>query len=686
MEAAAAQLSAWMGASAVVATLLALVAALAGRWVRRPAILHAMWALVLVRLVTPPLLSIPLVPARFSPTAVPAPLSAEIPLAVRDAGAVGSARLAVGPTGDAVRPRVMAPALLAVSLAGSLWVVALAAYRARRFRELLRGIRPATGDLAAAARRAARDLGLPPARLPRLGLVNAAVPPMLWIDGRELLLLMPEGLVRRLSDQGRELLLAHELAHVARRDHWMRLVELAATAVFWWLPVTWWARRALRRAEERACDERVLAARPASNRAYAEALLETVSLLARRPTPPLPAGATGAAPIRDLEQRFQEILMMRRRSDLSRPARHTLLALAALSLAVFPGAAEQDERSTVPVPRPRPSAEAAPAPGAPRPLPRAQESPDAAPAPSEPRRAVPLRGSSDATGDDERERIELESRLRQLELERLELERRHAEAAASLELSRMEQRVRELERSDREAEARRVSSQMEHRQAQLALQQRHMQARAEHTARVGALQMRAAELQLELQRDGRDRESADRLGDELRVVHEQIEAASGDRRRLEMEMAEALESLEAERRERERAWLETLEGPERERVEQERRHLERERARRRDASERERAAHRDELEARRRTRGTREEAAYRDAERERERRARGDAETEGRELDERQRAERARLEELLAAKTRELADLEAAGYVGAPVDRLKREIDEIHAALGQLRP
>ena len=41
--------------NAAIAGVLALAAALVGRFVRRPALTHAMWLLVLLKLVTPPL-------------------------------------------------------------------------------------------------------------------------------------------------------------------------------------------------------------------------------------------------------------------------------------------------------------------------------------------------------------------------------------------------------------------------------------------------------------------------------------------------------------------------------------------------------------------------------------------------------------------------------------------------------
>src|SRR5262245_8205801 len=62
-------------ANAVCAGLLALLALAAGRVCRRPAVMHGLWLLVLVKLVTPPLFSLPLrvLPPEAPPEATAAP-------------------------------------------------------------------------------------------------------------------------------------------------------------------------------------------------------------------------------------------------------------------------------------------------------------------------------------------------------------------------------------------------------------------------------------------------------------------------------------------------------------------------------------------------------------------------------------------------------------------------------------
>src|SRR5438046_913360 len=58
--------------NAVAATALALVAAALGRIARRPALAHALWLLVLLKLLTPPLVWLPL-PGRPAPEPGPPP-------------------------------------------------------------------------------------------------------------------------------------------------------------------------------------------------------------------------------------------------------------------------------------------------------------------------------------------------------------------------------------------------------------------------------------------------------------------------------------------------------------------------------------------------------------------------------------------------------------------------------------
>ena len=104
--------------------------------------------------------------------------------------------------------------------------------------------------------------------------------------------LHPADLLARLDADQRDALLAHELAHVGRRDHWVRWAELVAVCLYWWYPLAWWARRRLQAHEEECCDAWVAA--ELSPRAYATAILETIDFLSGAAVPAMTSAAGGA--------------------------------------------------------------------------------------------------------------------------------------------------------------------------------------------------------------------------------------------------------------------------------------------------------------------------------------------------------------------------------------------------------
>ena len=61
-----------------------------------------------------------------------------------------------------------------------------------------------------------------------------------------------------LDEVQRQNVLAHEQAHLARRDHWWKPLGFALLAVYWFNPVLWLAYALLCRDIELACDERVI--------------------------------------------------------------------------------------------------------------------------------------------------------------------------------------------------------------------------------------------------------------------------------------------------------------------------------------------------------------------------------------------------------------------------------------------
>jgi beta-lactamase regulating signal transducer with metallopeptidase domain len=362
--------------NAVGATVLALVAAGVGLVCRRPALRHTLWLLVLLRLLVPPLWDVqlltgpipqsdvaPEVGRFFKPSGRIENPSHEPALPLPDDPESAPAA-APDPPAPVTRTD-WRPVVLVLWLAGSLLWWLLAAVRLRRFSRLLRYARPAPPALQEQARGLADRLGL--ARCPGVWLLPAPVSPMLWALAGRPRLLLPAALWEHLDAEQQDTLLAHELAHLRRRDHWVRRLELVVLGLYWWHPVAWWARRELHEAEEQCCDAWVVWALPSAARAYATALLETVTFLSRS-RPALPATASGAGRVRPLKRRLTMILRGTPSRTLTWGGVLAVAALAALLLPLWPTWAE--------------------APGGPPPEPE-QRPPGTGLPPAEPARAAP---------------------------------------------------------------------------------------------------------------------------------------------------------------------------------------------------------------------------------------------------------------------------------------------------------
>lgn len=88
-------------------------------------------------------------------------------------------------------------------------------------------------------------------------------------------MLVPLHFERHYSAEEREFVLAHERAHLRRRDTLVNGLGALWLCVFWYNPVMFWAVRLLRFDQDLACDAAVLAAAGKGRRGrYAEALLK----------------------------------------------------------------------------------------------------------------------------------------------------------------------------------------------------------------------------------------------------------------------------------------------------------------------------------------------------------------------------------------------------------------------------
>jgi len=387
---------------------MAVVVALVAAWVAgrksHPALAHALWLLVFIKLLTPPLVTLPvpflstgedtravaflstgedtravaamelnggrdrslqaesdrqLVESQHDPANLDTPdtqFASETENSLPHAASARETASPSGPPPGAGAVRVeSAPteqswfwAVLRVRglvaiiwIGGSLLWLGVAVSQAWRICRVLAFARPAPRELLEEVRQLARHLNLP--RCPKVYLASGPISPMVWPIGRQVRILLPTELLDQLSPDERSTVLVHELAHVRRRDHWIRFVEFVGTVLYWWHPVVWWARLRLRRAEEECCDAWVVNTLPDSAQTYAAALLKAVDVFSQLPKrrPILDPIGNAAATTRLLERRLTMIYRHGTPLHLGRAWGVFLLLLAALVLPIVPGRASR---------------------------------------------------------------------------------------------------------------------------------------------------------------------------------------------------------------------------------------------------------------------------------------------------------------------------------------------------------
>jgi bla regulator protein BlaR1 len=116
------------------------------------------------------------------------------------------------------------------------------------------------------------------------------------------ILLLPAGIVERLTTRHMEAVLAHEFCHVRRRDNLTAAMHMLVEAIFWFHPLVWWIGARLVAERERACDEDVLRL-GSEPHVYAEAILNVCKHYLESPLVCV-SGITGS----DLKERFNAIM------------------------------------------------------------------------------------------------------------------------------------------------------------------------------------------------------------------------------------------------------------------------------------------------------------------------------------------------------------------------------------------
>lgn len=157
-------------------------------------------------------------------------------------------------------------------------------------------------------------------------------------------ILVPAAALCRLSPEQMEAVLAHELAHLVRRDALMNLLASLAEVALFYHPAAWWLLARIRRERENCCDDLAVAA-CGSARLYAEALLRL-----EEARPGLRAGVL-AAREGDLIARVRRLIQPRNGECLEwRAVLSSLVALVVVAAAATAVTASQNQLPAPPQP------------------------------------------------------------------------------------------------------------------------------------------------------------------------------------------------------------------------------------------------------------------------------------------------------------------------------------------------
>lgn len=193
-------------------------------------------------------------------------------------------------------------------------------------------------------------------------------------------ILLPQAVIAGRTEQQLEPLLAHEMVHVRRGDLWLAMIQSLACTVGWFHPLVWLASRQVTIESERCCDEETIALLRCKPATYAHSLLDVLELKhLLQVAPALP----GVRPVDITSSRLERIMRLGQGCRSRSPWWIWCIALVS-AIAVLPGAEyvtaqtpepkKMDESAVAPKKEPSMAPEASPLP--PRSLPAPQGDPN----------------------------------------------------------------------------------------------------------------------------------------------------------------------------------------------------------------------------------------------------------------------------------------------------------------------
>ena len=248
---------------------------------------YCLWMLVLVKLVLPPMLSLPTgigywvgdhLPAAFSISDRAfdvAGLERTSPFAEMPQGRptrdIAENEPSIMLADSALTPLTWQAVLFVLWLVGVLAFLALLIQRVRFVRGIIAASNPAKEELLGLLEQCRRQIGV---RYDIKLRISDTIPSPAVCGFFRPTVLIPTPLVEKLSPEGLRAALIHELAHIKRGDLWVNSVQTFLQVIYFYNPFVWFANSVIRRVCEEAVDETVLVTLGGQARNYSNTLID----------------------------------------------------------------------------------------------------------------------------------------------------------------------------------------------------------------------------------------------------------------------------------------------------------------------------------------------------------------------------------------------------------------------------
>ena len=248
---------------------------------------YCVWLLVLVKLILPPMLSLPTgigywVGDRF-PAAFPASSQAFDVAGLERASPSGEMPQVQPPrdlpdndssimlADSALTPLTWQAILFVLWLVGVLAFLALLVQRVRFVRGLIALSSPAKKELLGLLEQCRRKIGV---RWDIRLRISDTIPSPAVCGFFRPTVLIPAPLIEKISPEGLRATLIHELAHIKRGDLWVNSVQTFLQVIYFYNPFVWFANSIIRRICEEAVDETVLVTLGGQAKNYCNTLID----------------------------------------------------------------------------------------------------------------------------------------------------------------------------------------------------------------------------------------------------------------------------------------------------------------------------------------------------------------------------------------------------------------------------